>query len=78
MLILTRKQGEAFLLDDNIEITLLEVSGDKVKIAIDAPKQVKILRKELAEARELNREALLTEHPDLTALKNIMKEKHNK
>lgn len=75
MLILTRKQGESFIIGEDIEITLLEVTGDKVKIAIDAPKEVKILRKELAEAQKFNRDALLSGPSDLTSLKNMMKDK---
>ena len=73
MLILTRKQGEAFLLGKEIEISILEVSGDKVKIAIDAPKDIKILRKELAEAEKINQEALQTNQVDFTGLKSILK-----
>ena len=57
MLILTRKQGEAFLIGDNIEISIAEINGDKVRIAIDAPREVKVLRKELKDAGELNKEA---------------------
>lgn len=57
MLILTRKQGEAFVIGDNIEISIAEINGDKVRIAIDAPREVKILRKELIDAGELNKEA---------------------
>lgn len=57
MLILTRKQGEAFVIGDNIEISIAEINGDKVRIAIDAPREVKILRKELKDAGELNKEA---------------------
>ena len=57
MLILTRKEKESFLLGDNIEITLLEISGEKAKIAIKAPRDISILRKELVEAKETNLEA---------------------
>ena len=54
MLVLSRKEKQSFLIGDNIEITLLEISGDKAKIAINAPKEVTILRKELAETRQAN------------------------
>lgn len=70
MLILTRKQGESFLLGENIEISIAEISGDRVRIAINAPKDVKILRKELKEAGELNREAV-TSVSSAEALINI-------
>ncbi|QAT42022.1 carbon storage regulator CsrA [Aminipila luticellarii] len=70
MLILTRKQGEAFLLGEEIEISITEISGDRVRIAIDAPKDVKILRKELKEAGESNKEAA-TSAGSAAALSNL-------
>ena len=63
MLVLTRKEKQSFLIGDNIEITLLEVSGDKAKIAINAPREVSILRKELAEAKQTNIEAATSFDP---------------
>jgi len=50
MLVLTRKQGETILIGEDIKITILSVNGDAVRIGIDAPKHVKILRAELVEA----------------------------
>lgn len=47
MLVLTRKKGESVLIGDNIEISVLEIIGDSVKIGIKAPEEVGILRKEL-------------------------------
>lgn len=47
MLVLTRKKGEAILVGDDIEISILELTGDTVKIGIKAPGEVGILRKEL-------------------------------
>ena len=47
MLALARKVNEAIILNDNIEVTVLEVKGDQVKIGINAPKDVPIYRKEL-------------------------------
>ncbi|MHC1724148.1 MAG: carbon storage regulator [Aminipila sp.] len=80
MLILTRKQGEAFLLGENIEISIAEISGDRVRIAINAPKDVKILRKELKDASELNRESVTSMSSEaalinITHLAKIIKEK---
>jgi carbon storage regulator len=58
MLVLTRKKGEAILLGDNIEITIVSVEDGNVKIAINAPKEIAILRKELLkEVTEENKEA---------------------
>lgn len=47
MLVLTRKPEEKILIGDNVSITVVSVKGNQVKIAIDAPKDVKILRNEL-------------------------------
>ncbi|MCB0176618.1 MAG: carbon storage regulator CsrA [Anaerolineae bacterium] len=50
MLVLGRKINESVMIGDNIIITILAVDGDKIKIGIDAPSEVRILRGELYEA----------------------------
>lgn len=58
MLVLTRKLGEKILIGDDIEVTVLDVRGDGVRIGIDAPRGVKIQREEVLRAVEAaNREA---------------------
>lgn len=52
MLVLARKPGEKVLIDNHIVVTVTEVCGGKVKIAIEAPDRVRILRGEQAIARE--------------------------
>ncbi len=47
MLVLTRKKNESIVLNDNIEITIVDVQGDQVRIGINAPKSVSIYRKEI-------------------------------
>ncbi|MFD0590662.1 carbon storage regulator [Paenibacillus sp. GCM10027627] len=47
MLVLSRKKGESILLGDSIELSILEVSGDTIKIGISAPADIRILRQEL-------------------------------
>lgn len=47
MLALTRKKGESLVINNNIEVTILEVRGDQVKVGISAPKEVPIYRKEV-------------------------------
>ncbi len=49
MLVLTRKRDETILIGDDIEIFIVDVSEDKVKIGINAPKSIRIMRKELLE-----------------------------
>jgi carbon storage regulator len=49
MLVLSRKKGEALVINKDIEIVILESTGSTVKLGIKAPKSIKILRKELIE-----------------------------
>ena len=71
MLALTRKQGEALVINNNIEITVLEIRGDQIKIGISAPKDVPVYRKEVyLQIQKENEEALQVD--GLDALKNIM------
>lgn len=59
MLILTRKEGESILIGEGVEIKILEISQGTVKIGIEAPKNVKVVRKELLkEIKEVNLESL--------------------
>ena len=58
MLALSRKPGESVVIGKDIEITILEVKGEQVKVGIKAPQSVAIYRKELFEQiQESNREA---------------------
>lgn len=57
MLVLTRKAGESLIINQDIEIKIIDVSGDKVKIGIEAPSNVKILRSELCQTVEVNRQS---------------------
>ena len=47
MLALSRKKNEAIIVNNNIEITVLEIRGDQVKLGIAAPKEIPIYRKEV-------------------------------
>lgn len=57
MLILRRKEGESFLIGDEIKVTVLTMGDGSVRLAIDAPKNVPILRSELLRAVDANRDA---------------------
>ena len=59
MLALSRKKSEALIINNNIEITILDIKGDQVKIGISAPKDVSIYRKEVyLQIQEANKEAM--------------------
>lgn len=59
MLVLSRKKNESIMIGDHIEVKILSVEGDQVKLGIVAPKSVKVHRSEVFEAiQEQNKEAL--------------------
>lgn len=57
MLVITRKLDEGITIGDDIEITVLEISKDRVKIGINAPKEVKVFRTELKTLRQTNEQS---------------------
>lgn len=70
MLALTRKKGESLVINNDIEVTVLEIRGDQVKIGITAPKEVPVYRKEIyIQIQKENEEAMSTE--GLAALKDL-------
>ena len=72
MLALSRKKDEAIVINNNIEITVIEVKGDQVKLGISAPKSVPIYRKEVyLQIQEANKEA--AGDGAMEALKNLLK-----
>ncbi|MDR1322056.1 MAG: carbon storage regulator [Gracilibacteraceae bacterium] len=54
MLVIGRKKNEALIINGDIEIIVAEISGERVRLVINAPKDVVVLRRELHEAGELN------------------------
>ena len=70
MLALTRKKGESLILNNDIEITVLEVRGDQVKLGMAAPKSVSIYRKEVYIQIQKENEASASVE-NLEALKNL-------
>ena len=71
MLALTRKKGEALVNNNNIEITVLEIRGDQIKIGISAPKDVPIYRKEVYLQIQQENEAAISAD-GLDALNNLL------
>ena len=71
MLALTRKKGEALVINNNIEITVLEIRGDQIKIGISAPKDVPIYRKEVYLQTQQENEATISAD-GLDALNNLL------
>ncbi len=70
MLALTRKKGESIVINNNIEISVLEIRGDQIKIGISAPKDVPIYRKEVyLQIQEETKESMNVD--GLEALQNL-------
>lgn len=71
MLALSRKKNEALIINNNIEVTVLEVKGDQVKIGITAPKEIPVYRKEVyLQIQEANKAAVDADGMD--ALKKLL------
>ncbi|MFT4105995.1 MAG: carbon storage regulator [Lacrimispora sp.] len=79
MLILQRKKDQSLTISNNISITVLDIGNDWVKLAIDAPKEVSILRTELLEAVSANQEAASTplSEGSISKIQELMKKSKN-
>ena len=75
MLVLTRKSGESLLLGDEIEIRIVRIDGDQVRIGIVAPRSVQIVRGELVE--EIERETSAAAAPNREALGHLSRRLKN-
>ena len=74
MLALSRKKNEALIINNNVEVTILEIKGDQVKIGINAPKEIPVYRKEVYEQiQQANKEAMAEQSPE--ALKKVFENK---
>lgn len=72
MLALARKVNESIVINDDIEVTILEIKGDQVKIGISAPKSVPVYRKELyVQMQQANKEAVEVANP--AAISELLK-----
>jgi carbon storage regulator len=75
LLVLTRKVNESIQIGEDIEITILAVSGDQIKLGINAPKQIEIHRKEVyLSIQEENNQASFSSSDILKKLNEKLKE----
>ncbi|MFG6340245.1 MAG: carbon storage regulator CsrA [Lachnospiraceae bacterium] len=71
MLALSRKKNEALVINNNVEITVLEIKGEQVKLGISAPREVPVYRKEVyVQIQNANKEA--GDVDGMEALKNLL------
>lgn len=74
MLVLTRKKNQSIVIGDNIEIVITDITEDKVKIGIIAPKSVNVYRKELIDAvRDENINSTVSKDIDINMIKDLIK-----
>lgn len=73
MLVINRKSNESIIIGENIEIIVSSVDGDRVKLCINAPKDVPIMRKELLEAKKVNVQAQNNLEQNREMIKNVSK-----
>ncbi|MCS7255165.1 MAG: carbon storage regulator CsrA [Thermomicrobium sp.] len=73
MLVLTRRPGEALVIGQDIRLVVLGVEGERVKLGIEAPREIAIVRSELVEAvREANQQAARTPERVLERLRRTL------
>lgn len=74
MLVLSRKEGEGIYLNDNIKITIVEIGRNQIKLGIDAPRDVSIVRDEIMDRVKFeNRESLADAKPSSVDLPDLLK-----
>jgi len=75
MLALTRRVGERIVIGDNVVVTIVDIKGDSIRLAIDAPREIKIYRGEIFDAIAAeNKEAAVQQLPAaLDGLKGLHK-----
>lgn len=74
MLILRRKKNESILIGDNIRVTIAECSSNGVRLAVEAPKQISVIREELAEAERMNKASLAPDTSSVQSLQAALKQ----
>lgn len=73
MLALSRKKGEAILIGDNIEISIIDIKGEQIKLGIAAPRDISVYRKEVyLQIQEENKASVLTSGKAMQNLKKIL------
>src|SRR5437867_1971535 len=72
MLVLSRQRDETIMIGDDIEVTVVDIRGDKVRLGINAPKEISVHRKEVYDAiRRENREAAQVKPEDLPGIGKV-------
>jgi carbon storage regulator len=67
MLVLTRKQNEGILIGSDIIVTVINIEGDKIRLGIEAPKNIRVIREELL--KEIGAENKMAAHSEYQPIK---------
>ena len=71
MLVLSRQRDESIMIGDDVVVTIVDVRGDKVRLGINAPKEIPVHRQEIYEAiKRENRRAIQIQPEDVGSLRN--------
>ena len=66
MLVLSRKKNESIIINNEITIVVVEIRGDKVRLGVEAPREVPVHRREVFDAIQRNLESQVAEQPERT------------
>jgi carbon storage regulator len=72
MLILSRKTHESIMIGDQIEVSVVDIKGDQVKLGINAPRNVKVFRQEVYQAIQLENRAAAQTGTDLPQIETML------
>lgn len=75
MLVLARKTNESIIIDDSIEIIIIDIKGDQIKLGINAPRSIKIYRKEVYDEIERQNIAATSNDINLNKLDDLFTNK---
>ncbi|MBE7440104.1 MAG: carbon storage regulator CsrA [Spirochaetales bacterium] len=79
MLVLARRVNQSIMIGDEIEVVVVDIKGDQIKLGIRAPRNVSVHRSEVhKEIQEQNRQAAATQPDALAGLKDLMARKTKK
>jgi carbon storage regulator len=74
LLVLTRKRNQSIIIGDDIEVTIVEIRGDQVRLGVEAPRSVSVHRREVyEEIRQANREAVSATRASLPGVLNLIR-----
>ncbi|HQY87084.1 MAG TPA: carbon storage regulator CsrA [Tepidisphaeraceae bacterium] len=76
MLVLSRQRDETIMIGDNIEVTVVDIRGDKVRLGITAPKAIAVHRKEVWEAIKLENQRAAQVQPEDIPLDKLGKDRN--